>query len=335
MTFKVHNADNAEVQLSDNPIASGGEASVYAVKKWDRVVVKIYHDQVLAKREKELRRKIDAMSTDQKFSKFKKDENYGLSWPHFAVYDDHGRWRGYAMRRANGVIMSKLAHAMAYKEHFPNLDRLSIASYLLNLLGTIEELHSLGVMIGDYNLENFLCVPNSSEIHLIDCDSWQVDTKNGTFYCPVTVPDMIPRELQGKDLSTVRRTPESEYFSISILIFKTLMLGRHPYDVVGGADPVSNIKNGYFPYGKGGGGIPKGPWYNIWSHLPFKLKELFIRTFKDGALDPSKRASISEWIDKLKIYKREMEKGRHDIHIKPDSPKSSNYRGKQSISNVD
>lgn len=105
------------------------------------------------------------------------------------------------------------------------------------------------------------------------------------------------------------------------------MLGRHPYDVIGGTDPVKNLCNGQFPYGQDGKGIPKGQWYNIWSHMPYKLKSLFIQTFKDGASDPSKRASIDEWLRELKQYRKEMEKGWHAVEIIPSHPKEKSYRG--------
>lgn len=55
------------------------------------------------------------------------------------------------------------------------------------------------------------------------------------------------------------------------------MLGRSPFDAVGSTDPVANIRRGYFPYGLGGGGIPPGKWFNIWSHLSFKLKEQMVK----------------------------------------------------------
>ena len=174
--------------------------------------------------------------------------------------------------------------------------------------------------------------PDSDSVTLIDCDSWQVNAAGKTFRCPVAAPDMLAPELQGKELGKISRTLESEYFSLAILIFKSLMLGRHPYDVVGGAGPVENIRKGYFPYGQGGGGIPKGPWFNIWSHLPFKLKEQFIRTFKDGAQDSAPRTTITEWIDVLKLYQRELGRGWHDTQIKPAAPKTKEYRGTQSIS---
>lgn len=330
MGLIVHSPTKEAVQLSDMPLAQGGEAAVHVVPTFPSVVVKLYHPKVLEKRADTLREKIEAMSSAQEFEKLKKRPN--LAWPHFSVFDEHGQWRGYAMRKAVGVRMSVLAHAMAYREKFPSLDRPAVVAYLLSLLGTLKELHASGVLLGDYNLANFLCDPNSNAVTLIDCDSWQISTKGKTFRCPVAAPDMLAPELQGKELGNVNRTLESECFSLAILIFKALMLGRHPYDVVGGAGPVENIRRGYFPYGQGGGGIPKGPWFNIWSHLPFKLKGALIRTFKEGVSNASDRTSISEWIEVLNLYQHELGKGWHDIQIRPLAPKAKEYRDTQSIS---
>ena len=105
------------------------------------------------------------------------------------------------------------------------------------------------------------------------------------------------------------------------------MLGRHPYDSVGGENPVSNIKKGYFPYGKDGGGIPVGKWYNVWSHLSFKIKDAMIDTFKDGTNDPSKRTPLKIWEEFLTIYKKEIAKNWHSNELVPGKAKSKKYNG--------
>lgn len=330
MAILVRNRRNETVTLAEQPLARGGEAEVYAVPSVPNAVVKLYHKDVVKKRGSELQAKIDAITMDEKLASLKQHEN--LAWPLFSVFDEQGHWVGYAMRKAQGVPMTKLAHAKAYVEHFPNLDRVRLLNYAINLLETIQTLHDLGLRIGDYNPANFLCDPQSSKVMLIDCDSWQVSAKGKTFHCPVTVPDMLAPELQGKRLVEVSRSLESEYFALAILLFKLLMLGRHPFDVVGGASPVENIQRGYFPYGLGAGGIPKGPWYNIWSHLSFKIKAAFVQTFKEGGANPAKRVSVKDWLELLKIYKTEMEtKGWHNREIRPAEPKSREYRGRQSI----
>ncbi|MCE5361471.1 MAG: hypothetical protein JJ714_10990 [Acidithiobacillus sp.] len=333
MSLIVRDPTGSPVQLSEKPLAQGGEAAVYSVPQHSNVVVKIYHDRVLEKRGDKLEAKIKALcnSTFQPFQK-----HNGLSWPRFPVLDDRGNWRGYAMRKATGVSMNRLAHAKSYLEHFPNLTRADIVGYLLSLLDTVDFLHANGVLIGDYNLANFLCDPNSHAVALIDCDSWQVEIPGSKpFLCDVAAPDILAPELHGKDLSTVKRSMESERFSLAIVLFKALMLGRHPYDVVGGTGPVENIRKGYFPYGVGGGGIPKGPWYNIWSHLPFSIKEQFIATFKEGTQDPAQRTTTTTWKELLRRYQREItERQWHCNDVRPAEPKKKEYHGTKSISQV-
>lgn len=318
----VYDSKQQPQQLSSE-LGRGGEGTVYELQQRNDVIVKIYHAQVAEKRCPLLQKKIAAMQGVQKLLK---DKN--LSWPLIAVFDQHQKWLGYAMYRANGKPMSRMAHAVLFQKHFPNLDRRQLVDYLLSMLKQIKILHKNALMIGDYNLDNFICDPASNKVFFIDCDSYQVNV-NGTFFpCPVGSPDMTPLEQHGKDFSQVKRTLESEYFSIAIILFKCLMLGRHPYDIVGGADPVTNLKKGNFPYGTGNRGIPKGHWYNIWSHMPHRVKSVFIRTFTEGALDPTQRANIDEWQQVLRLYRQEMDKGWHEVAIKPQQPKSKEYLGK-------
>lgn len=330
MSLCIRDAAGSAVQLAGEAFAQGGEAAVYAVPAYPSVVVKLYHAEVLKKRGRALQTKIEAMVNEPQFAAFK--QHPGLAWPRLSVFDGSGQWRGYAMRKSNGVRMAVLAHAMAYRTHFPDLDRPALVNYLLDLLGTIRDLHAAGVMIGDYNPTNFLCDPDSSRVSLIDCDSWQVRCRGQLFACPVAAPDMLAPELLGKELASVPRSVESELFSLAILLFKLLMLGRHPFDVCGGGSPVDNIRKGHFPYGEGGGGIPKGPWYNIWSHLPYKLKAQLVHTFRQGAQNPAERTPVSTWIDLLTLYQRELEKRWHSWDIRPATPKEKTYRGAQTLS---
>ncbi len=307
-------------------LASGGEGQVFPLQQDPEILVKCYHPEVLAKRGAELRRKTEAMLT-------LKDQfrSHPVSWPLLSVLDEQRRWIGYAMRRAQGVPMFRLAHAMTYAKSFPALDRIQVVAYLRSLLAALDGLHRHGVRAGDYNPNNILCQPGSDAVSLIDCDSYQVAVGGQLFRCPVGSPDMTPKEQHGRAFSEILRTEESERFSVAIVLFKCLMLGRHPYDIVGGDDPVNNLKAGRFAYGRGNTGVPKGPWFNIWSHMPHRLKEMFIHTFTDGAMQPEVRPTLAEWNLALKLYQAEMAKGWHETAIKPAQPKSREYRGSRSL----
>lgn len=329
MSLVVKNPVGETVQLAP-ALAQGGEACVHPVPMYANAVVKMYHDHVLDKRGVALRAKVEAMSGEPQFQRLKAHPYLG--WPWFSVFDEQGRWRGYAMRKAQGVRLNILAHSMAYRDHFGSLDRPTQVDYLLTLFEIIEQLHNSSVYIGDYNPANFLCEPGTALVSLIDCDSWQIKVNGRAFHCPVAAADMLPPELHNQNLDRVERSIESERFSLAILLFKVLMLGRHPFDVIGGASPIENIRHGHFPYGVGGGGIPKGQWFNIWSHLPFDIKTQLVKTFKQGASDPCQRTSLSEWLNLLHLYRRNMSRGFHETALIPHKPKSKEYKGSRDVS---
>lgn len=312
---------NGAVKQLGAELARGGEGTIYPLTDRADILVKCYHDDILQKNRKTLRDKLQAMvEVHQRFG------NPNLSWPLLSVFNAQGEWIGYAMRQVSGVKMHCLAHAILYKKHFPNLTRVALVQILLNLVTQVEQLHQQGVMIGDYNLNNFMCDPQTLQVGLIDCDSYQVQLAGVRYPCPVGSPDLTPKEHHGMNYADVVRNPQSEVFSLAIILFKCLMLGRHPYDVVGGEDPVSNLKAGNFPYGKGNSGIPKGDWYNIWSHMPYRLKSLFVSTFVEGATDPQQRPSLADWKQALQLYQTELNKGWHETAMRPAQPKSSERR---------
>jgi DNA-binding helix-hairpin-helix protein with protein kinase domain len=304
----------------------GGEGSVYKLKDKAGILVKVYHTEKLNANRANYQTKIDEMvKLKDQFT------DIGVCWPLMSVYDSSQQWIGYAMKQGVGLPMRYLAHGVAYKKHFPNLNRVILCHFLLSFLKNVEALHSKNVYIGDYNLLNFLCAQDVNKVTMIDCDSYQVTIGGRQFPCPVGSPDLTPIEHHDMDFKKVTRTVHSEEFSLAIIIFECLMLGRHPYDIVGGDDPVTNLQNGNFPYGKGNRGIPKGPWYNIWSYMPFRIKNLFIQTFTEGVRSPDKRASVKNWQDEISIYLQEMEKEWHSKDISPQMPKPKEYKGNRTI----
>ena len=326
----VYNKENEPQQLG-SLLAKGGEGEIYPLISDPNIVVKCYFPEKLKKDGDFLFKKIKMMS--ELYQTTFKPHKKKISWVAIPVYNKQKQWIGYAMPKMQGYTLRTLAHALLYKKHAPNLNRLHITKLMLSWLNTIEMLHSKNVMIGDYNLQNFLWNPDTLTVGFIDCDSYQIKTENKFFPCLVGSPDLTAPEHHGKDFRQIVRTPESEYFSIAIILFMCFMLGRHPYDIIGGSDPVQNMKNGQFPYGVGNNGgkrIPKGDWYNIWSHMSFDMKSLFIKTFTQGAKDPKRRATIVEWKRVLKKYIYETGKGYHNIDIRPAEPKNSSNKAKPS-----
>jgi DNA-binding helix-hairpin-helix protein with protein kinase domain len=316
---------NHQPQILGDKLAQGGEGEIYPLRDRPEVLLKRYHPAHLARRGAALQAKIEAMRS---LAPLRQDRN--LAWPLIHAFDEQRNWVGYCMYRGKGVPMFKLAHALLYQKHFPGLDRRRLVGYLCALTSQVQALHAQQVMVGDYNLNNFLCDPDSDAVSFIDCDSYQIRIAGRHYPCPVGSADMTAKEQQNQPFEQLVRTPQSEAFSLAIILFKVLMLGRHPYDIVGGDDPVQNLCRGDFAYGTGNRGIPRGHWYNIWSHMPHRLKTLFIQTFSEGADHPERRPTPAEWHEALSLYRREMDKGWHATDIKPPQPKPQAYRGSRS-----
>ena len=92
------------------------------------------------------------------------------------------------------------------------------------------------------------------------------------------------------------------------MLFMILVPGKPPYSQQGGESPEKNIVEANFPYPLGDDhkskNVSPGPWRYIWSHLPYRLKELFHKAFREN-----QRITISEWLDALRAYKNDIAKG--------------------------
>ncbi|MCP4545404.1 MAG: hypothetical protein GY835_02920 [bacterium] len=303
-------------------LGRGGQGVVFSLEASNDFVVKLFSARTLRER-RYLKDKIDVQISMETLQRARH-----LAWPQIPIFDDNGQWRGYAMKMIRGATLSRLAHPKLYEKYFPGFNRIDIVTILLDLLLAIDTLHRNKVYVGDLNLDNVICDPTSRSVYMIDTDSYQIEANGRVFQCPVGRPEMTPVEHHGKDLQDVRRTAESDLFSLAVLMFQCLMIGRHPFDNIGGGSPIENLRNAFFPYGKGSprpgspGAIPLGSWYTIWSHLTYRVKQLFIQVFRDGVRDPSKRPSIRDWGDALNKYQHAMEVGFNESRIRPAKPKN-------------
>ncbi|MFQ2529050.1 hypothetical protein ACK30K_16780 [Aeromonas caviae] len=286
-------------------LASGGEGSVYPLAGRPDVLVKLYHPARLAQSGGRLQAKIEAaIILRQRIPEL---SQLPLAWPQLAVFDSQGNWLGYAMRRAQGRPIRGFRNPALVRRDFPGLGRALLATALCDLIETVRVLHRHQICLGDINLDNFLLDMANGRFWLIDCDSFQLTLDNTRYPCPVGQESMIPPEHQGQDLASVRRTPESDTFSLTVLVFMVLMSGRHPFEHVGGSRVADNIRQGHFPYGQSirpgsQGAVPLGPWYNWWSHLSYQLKTIFMQTFGVGVTQPAGRVPLSELATRLRQY---------------------------------
>jgi len=172
-----------------------------------------------------------------------------------------------------------------------------------NIARAVSNVHSTGCVIGDINHSSVLVSDNATVV-LIDSDSFQFVFNGVTYPCKVGVPEFTPPELQGKDLSKVIRTANHDNFGLAVLIFYTLMMGRHPFAgrYLGQGDmPMDRaIAEFRFAYSARRGATLTEPPPNVptLADLPVGICDAFERAF--GPNGPTgARPSASGWIAML------------------------------------
>jgi DNA-binding helix-hairpin-helix protein with protein kinase domain len=301
-------------------INSGGEGKVYSLLDNSSILVKIYSNSERAQRQQQ---KIMAMS---KIGALR--SNRQLAWPQLDIYDKNGDFIGFAMGSKDGFSLNQLGVPQLVVEKLSHWTRQHLVEVALSLVKCVKELHKHDILIGDVNPGNFLVDRQTATVSFIDCDSYQVKAIGQTFLCEVGMQQFMAPEFLDKDMKHTPRTKEQDRFSIAIMLYRIFMFGAHPYSRINGQDPVSNLKSGESPLGIGSGcRFPRGNWYNYWSHLPYKMKDLFIKMFRNGHHSPVQRPALNKFNEALEAYKFGLKKGFHTLELMPCSAKSSEYNG--------
>ncbi|WDU61414.1 hypothetical protein LRS56_21680 [Pseudomonas poae] len=288
-------------------ISSGGEGSIYALPG-GREVCKIYHAEKLTIRRQQ---KIELMVTRQIVEQ-------GICWPTESVRNIEGQFVGYVMPMANGRTLQSSAFGKPMlAKAFPSWTRKDLVNIGIAFLKQVHYLHSLNIIIGDINPMNLLVTQESTRIWMVDTDSFQIEG----FPCEVGTPNYTAPELQGQNYAVFLRTKDHELFAVATMLFMILLPGKPPYAQQGGGSQEENIKNRNFPYrykknsGKGKTSVtPKGAWQNIWSHLPYTLKQAFGNTFEDN-----QRTQIDKWLEQLNLYATALDQNKSSNALFPDA----------------
>jgi len=288
-----------------NEIKQGGEGVIYTLEGRDDILAKIYKPELrTGQRETKLR----AMLADPPRDEMRERQRHAsISWP-MTLLREGDRFAGYLMPRIFGghILLNAYNRRAA---HFKVLgfdwrDQHQVAT---NLCIAIYDLHEKGYVIGDVNAQNAL-VTSQGLVTLIDTDSFQVRANGSVYRCPVGTPEYTPRELQGQYFERIDRTLEHDRFGLAVLVFKLLMDGHHPLNGAlknpSASIPSSEndwfIEHGVFPW-------VEDPRFNRpknarrLEELDPRLRELFVRCFKNGHVAPSLRPSAKEWFDALNL----------------------------------
>lgn len=314
--------DNSRISLRlGRKLAAGGEGTIYVTSDPAGSVAKIYFArQITAERLEKLLQMVGADPGIQ-----------GLCWPQALLYNEENEWVGYLMPRASGrELATTVFHPGRNCRSISaqGWSRKSLAQIAANIASAFSAMHTKGILMGDINPRNFL-VGADCAVYLVDCDSYQF----GSFPCPVGTPLYTPPEVHkrmrasGNVNYSYIRTKENELYSLAVLLFEILMLGKSPYERSGctdNEDVVQMIVDGLFPYPfqsndedaiqRSGLHAPTGPWRLIWSHTTYTVKDSFTTVFTG-----KKRLTAAEWETVLREYARQIELGHSSDELMPSS----------------
>lgn len=309
--------------VEEKRINGGGEGTIYGIHGMPCHVAKIFKaDKRSAEREEKLRFMVQKGATAIDLQH--------ITWPLDVIYDKNG-FAGYIMQKIENVQ----SLTAVYSGEKYNLQNRLLAAY--NLCAAIDTVHHMGQVCGDLNPQN-ICInlnendkQNRFKVTLVDADSYHFITPEKTYRCEVGLADYLAPEIQKKVSGNVTLrnaelptfTRETDLFALAVHVFTLLMNGCHPFacakrlngtlqdtmaqmtssnqrESVVAPQPIENIKDGFFPFYDSREKVTIPIYAPPLSSLPSEIRGLFIRTFKDGYTDPTKRATAEEWCGVLK-----------------------------------
>ena len=285
-------------------IGSGGEGDVYELLPSRDLVAKIYKKPIEQHKQEKLL--LMAHGCNEELKEIS-------AWPTDVLRArTGGPVVGFLMPRITGCEpVHKVYGPTHRKEVFPHADWRFLVRSAKNLAAAFSVIHKFGYVIGDVNEGNIL-VDDKACVRLIDCDSFQLRTKNQIFRCEVGVAQFTPPEiLQSKNFQ-MERTANHDDFGLAVLIFLLLFFGRHPYSGVysGKEDmPIEKaIAEFRFAYGKSATAKSVSPPPNSasLSVLPGFVADLFEQAFSELGTRRDGRPEAGEWWEALGSLEQKM-----------------------------
>ncbi len=289
MTYR---GSHNEQYITGRELGKGGEGSVYEVQNHSELVLKKYNEPLTAEKIAKLHHMVAIRNAGI--------EAYA-AWPADIVKDDLGTICGFVMKKLTGYVpLHMIFSPMDRKKLFPDKGYNFLVHVARNLTTAFYKLHEAGLVIGDVNEGNIL-ISASGLIAFIDCDSFQVKGEANYFFCEVGVPRYTPPELLKEgSFQQVIRTANTDSFSMAVLIFQLLFLGRHPFagknKLAADFDEETAIRKREFAYSLDNKKKKLFPPDNSFSitNLSDDIVALFHRAFEQDA-----RPLPAEWVKAL------------------------------------
>lgn len=202
-------------------LGRGGEGQVFDVTNHANLVFKKYNEPPGRQQLEKLQQMVAMLQPAI--------EAYA-AWPRDIVLNEQGNPCGFVMRKLTGFVpLHMIFSPMDRKKMFPDKGYNFLIHVARNLATAFHKLHEAGLIVGDVNEGNIL-ISATGLVSFIDCDSFQLKGPSNYFYCEVGVPRYTPPELlQLGSFESVVRTVNTDSFSMAVLLFQLLFLGRHPF----------------------------------------------------------------------------------------------------------
>lgn len=262
-------------------IGRGGEGIVYHVADEPGLVAKIYHEP------KEMGKLLKMVASRGELLDV-------AAWP-LKVLAEKGKAVGFLCKKiSRGKEIHQIFHPKDRKKAAPKINWDFLIHTAINLAISFRVIHASGLIVGDVNDRNILVLPNGT-VYFIDCDSFHVSED---YPCAVGMALYLPPEMQSGGIIS----QESDHFSLAVLIFQLLFMGRHPF---AGSYPgrpemclFQAIREGYFCFS----GKVNLPLHALpFSIIPPELQQLFVRAFTGNV-----RPKAAEWVEALVRLKQSL-----------------------------
>ena len=213
-------------QLTDKPLASGGEGEIHSVSRKPGIVAKLYFKKVL---KPELERKICFMAANPPDASVLG----AIAWPIDVLYDQAGRFAGFVMPKMD--TNAELGDIYPYNVGLiPRLSYPQRVIVAINIATVISAIHSAGFVFGDFNPRNIGVNLSSGHVGFFDTDTYHIanPATGETYRCMAGYPGYVAPELikackntdfEHAPLPTFTR--QTDLFALAIHIFKLLMNG--------------------------------------------------------------------------------------------------------------
>lgn len=304
ITGPFFDSNGTRIQLGKK-IGSGGEGDVFEITSGNHAIVaKIYHKPLDKHKQEKLRLMAQGCNEDLKSIS---------AWPTEVLHHGQkGPVCGFLMPKISDYEpIHKLYGPSHRKEVFPNADWKFLVRAAQNLASAFFVIHKYGYVIGDVNEGNIL-VNHHACVRLIDCDSFQVQTREHVYYCEVGVAQFTPPEIQHSKDFRMLRLENQDNFGLAILIFLILFMGRHPYSGVyhGREDmPIEKAIAEYrFAFGKTARYKMMSPPPNSvdMSIVPKEVADLFEQAFTETGARPQGRPTARDWWTQLNTLEKRL-----------------------------